>query len=280
MTKPPPESLALAADEFGLALRGLELRLGLLRVGLGRGNPGQAFGLALDALALPLLALMLRPAHTDPPFALAPQHRSALSRPTSPLACVGGKKTLRESFSRARVKRSPLAGTSVEDVRREAEFSARTSRLTLLSEPSHDRGGGCMVCLTWSCRRTCQPPHWSFAARARIRCTGAPAKASTSNSAIAAGGSSSSDSRRVWSRSAGECGSTRGASKQPAREPLRRGSQHADRKRVRSVATIRGRRGALRRRDAATTRGALLPAGGRGAKPRDDDRPVPSRCRR
>src|SRR6266496_4013981 len=108
MTKTPPESLALAADEFGLALRGLELRLGLLRVGLGRGNPGQAFGLALDALAL-----TLRPAHTDPPFALAPQHRSALSRPTSPLACVGGKKTLRESFSRARVKRSPLAGTSV-----------------------------------------------------------------------------------------------------------------------------------------------------------------------
>src|SRR6266496_4398235 len=234
MTKTPPESLALAADEFGLALRGLELRLGLLRVGLGRGNPGQAFGLALDALALPLLALMLRPGHTDPPFALAPQHRSALSRPTSPLACVGGKKTLRESFSCSgeakstcgNISRGREARGGVFGTHKQADVAKRT------------------VARSW--RRVYGLPYMELQtdlpaatpARARIRCTGAPAKASTSNSAIAAGGSSSSDSRRVWSRSAGECGSTRGASKQPAREPLRRGSQHADRKRVRSVATI------------------------------------------
>src|SRR6266536_1259914 len=179
------------------------------------------------------------------------------------LACSGEAKSTCGNISRGREARGGVFGTH-----KQADVAKRT------------------VARSW--RRVYGLPYMELQtdlpaatpARARIRCTGAPAKASTSNSAIAAGGSSSSDSRRVWSRSAGECGSTRGASKQPAREPLRRGSQHADRKRVRSVATIRGRRGALRRRDAATTRGALLPAGGRGAKPRDDDRPVPSRCRR
>src|ERR671919_1787601 len=60
-----------------------------------------------------------------------------------------------------------------------------------------------------------------------------------------------------------------------AAQPLRRLPQRAGCTRVRRVAAVRGHRRLLRRRDPAPARVPLLPPGRRGAKPRDDDRPVP-----
>src|SRR5919106_1125007 len=60
-----------------------------------------------------------------------------------------------------------------------------------------------------------------------------------------------------------------------AEQPLRRLAERADRARVRRVPAVRGHRRLLRRRDPAAARVSLLPPGGRGAKPRHDDRPVP-----
>src|SRR5262245_19685398 len=60
---------------------------------------------------------------------------------------------------------------------------------------------------------------------------------------------------------------------------LPREAQRAGGVRVRRVAAICGDRGLVRRRDPAASGRALLPPGGRGAEPRDDDRPVPARLR-
>src|SRR3954453_15344806 len=62
-----------------------------------------------------------------------------------------------------------------------------------------------------------------------------------------------------------------------AEDPLHRGPQRADRLRARRLEPVRGHRRPLRLRNAATARRALLQAVARGAKPRDDARPVPPR---
>ena len=64
------------------------------------------------------------------------------------------------------------------------------------------------------------------------------------------------------------------------RHPLRRSAQRAGRPRVRRPPAVRRVRGLLRGRDAAAAGLVLLPPGARGARPRDDDGPVPARHRR
>ena len=85
-----------------------------------------------------------------------------------------------------------------------------------------------------------------------------------------------------WSRRRRRPGSAGPSSSVAAdgREQVRRDAERAGRPRVRRLAAVHRDRRPLRRGDPAPARLLLLPPGGRGAKPRDDDHPVPARRRR
>src|SRR5919204_1427576 len=93
------EPRELARDELRLALFDLGLGLRLRGHGLGRRDEPEPLRLELGLapLALPLLTLVLRPAHADPPFACAvTRYRSA---PRTWWACSRARRVVRRQHA-------------------------------------------------------------------------------------------------------------------------------------------------------------------------------------